>query len=308
MLLACTGGDQDGEDLGVTETTDIDYLDLDGDVLDMDVYVPTGDGPWPVLVTFHGNAAEAQDSTSTTVIAEEAAARGMLVFAPSWIPPDAFPLGHDDIEELAIAARCAVAVAQERAPEFGGDPTRTAVHGFSAGAGPAHSVTVDPPVTATPGCVSQNVPSPVRATALSDGEYFFHSAAFDGAFATNPIEMQDRVAAWVDPDRWPADLDAEFYVWAAAEGTAPRAVDEPGAGAGWLTLRDPGGSIRADLEQLGRLDDGVVDDADAAALLSQRLTAGGVDVELEFIAGGHRTEDKAAHIVDRIERMLAEGS
>ena len=68
-----------------------------------------------------------------------AAIAGMLVFAPAWIPPDAFPLGYDDIQELATAASCAVAVAQERAPEFGGDPTWTAVHGFSAGAGPAHS-------------------------------------------------------------------------------------------------------------------------------------------------------------------------
>lgn len=303
---ACADRRSTEERFEFTETTGLEYLDLDGDVLAMDVYVPTGEGPWPVLVTFHGNSAEAQDSASNTVIAEEAAARGMLVFAPSWIPPDAFPLGFDDIQELAIAGRCAVAVAQERAPEFGGDPSRTAVHGFSAGAGPAHSVTVDPPASPTPGCVSEIVPSPVRAVALSDGEYFFHSAPFDGAFAANPVEMQDRVAAWVDPDRWPAELVAEFYVWAAAEGTAPRAVDEPGPGAGWLVLRDPEGSIRADLEQLGRLDDGVVDYADAAALLAERLTAGGIDVEFDLIAGGHRTDDKAPDIVDEIERMLRE--
>jgi acetyl esterase/lipase len=310
---ACAGGGDTAERLeypetsGIefTETSGIEYLDLGGDVLDMDVYVPSGEGPWPVLVTFHGNSADAQDSASNTVIAEEAASRGMLVFAPSWIPPDAFPLGFDDIQALAIAGRCAVAFAQERAPEFGGDPNRTAVHGFSAGAGPAHSVTIDPPVAATPGCVSQIVPTPVRAVALSDGEYFFHSAPFDGAFASNPVEMQDRVAAWVDPDRWPAELLAEFYVWAAAEGTAPRALVEPGTGgAGWLELRDPDGSIRADLRQSGRLDDGVVDYADSAALLTERLARRDIDVEFDLIAGGHRTDDKAAGIVDQIERML----
>jgi hypothetical protein len=35
------------------------------------------------------------------------------------------------------------------------------------------------------------------------------------AFAANRADMQDRVAAWVDRERWPIDLQAEFYVWAA---------------------------------------------------------------------------------------------
>ncbi len=303
LAAACADTDQRFE---FTEVSGLEYLDLDGDVLDMDVYVPTGDGPWPILVTFHGNSAEAQNSPSNTVIAEEAARRGMLVFAPSWIPPDPFPLGYDDIEDLTAAGRCAVAVAHEMAPEFGGDPARTAVHGFSAGAGPAHSVAIDPPVTSTPGCVSGLVPSRVSAVALSDGEYFFHSAPFDGAFAANPVEMQDRVGAWIDPDHWPAELQAEFYVWAAEEGTAPRPLDEPGEH--WLAQRDPDGSIRADLDRLGRIDDGIVDYADAAALLSERLAVAGLEVAFETFPGGHRTDDKADVIVDEIERMIGGGS
>lgn len=304
-LVACADTDRRFE---FTEVSGLEYLDLDGDVLDMDIYAPSGDGPWPILVTFHGNSAEAQNSPSNTVIAEEAAARGMLVFAPSWIPPDPFPLGYDDIRDLATAGRCALAFAHEMAPEFGGDPSRTAVHGFSAGAGPAHSVAIDPPLAATPGCVSGLVPSRVSAVALSDGEYFFHSAPFDGAFVDALVEMQDRVGAWIDPDRWPVELQAEFYVWAAEEGTAPRLLDEPGSATGWLAHRDPDGSIRADLERLGLIDDGTVDYADSAALLSDRLAVAGLEIEFETFPGGHRTDDKADVIVDEIERMVGGGS
>jgi hypothetical protein len=227
-----------------------------------------------------------------------------LVFTPSWIPSDAFPLMLDDIEELAEAASCAVAFAQELAPDYGGDPTRTAVHGFSAGAGPAHSVAVDPARAPIDGCRTEAVPTPVVAVALSDGEYFFHSAAFDGAFAATPTQMQDRVAAWVDPDRWPTDMVAEYSIWAAAEGTAPRAVGDPWDSAGWLAQRDPQGSIRRDLDRLGRLDDGEISYIDAATLLADRLATGGIDVDLVFRPGGHQTEDKAADIVDEIIRML----
>lgn len=289
-----------------TETSGLEYLDLDGEVLDMDVYVPSGTGPWPILVTFHGNSSSAQNSAGNIAIAEEAARRGMLVFAPSWIPLDPFPLGFDDIEDLAAAGRCAVAFAQERAPSFGGDPTRTAVHGFSAGAGPAHSVVVDPPTIRTGGCASDIVPSPVVAAVLSDGEYFFHSASFDDAFDANRGEMQDRVAAWVDPAHWPVDLQAEFYVWAAEEGTAPRSLAEPGPS--WMPLRDPDGSISADLDRLGRLDDQVIDYVDTAALLSDRLAAADLEVEFEVFAGGHQIDDKADALVDQIERMLADRS
>jgi acetyl esterase/lipase len=303
---AVTGTTESTATTEVTEVTDIAYLTLGGERLALDVLVPAGEGPWPVLVSFHGNSAEARDSPSNTVIAEEAAARGILVFSPSWIPSDAFPLMIDDIEELGVAASCAVAVAQELAPDYGGDPSRTAVHGFSAGAGPAHSVAIDPARTPIPGCETDAVPAPVVAVALSDGEYFFHSAAFDGAFAATPTEMRDRVAAWVDPDRWPADLVAEYWMWAAAERTAPRVIGDPSDETGWLAQRDPTGNLRADLDRLGLLDDDQIDDRDSAVLLADRLAGAGIEVTLEILPGGHQTADKATVIVDEIVRMLAD--
>jgi hypothetical protein len=301
---ACTGSERPADVTEFTEFTDIAYLELRGEVLRLDVYVPAGDGPWPVLVDFHGNSSAGRNSASTTVVAEEAAARGIVVFAPSWIPSDAFPLMLEDIDELAAAGSCAVAVAQGMAPDFNGDSARTAVHGFSAGAGPAHSVAVDPAREPISGCVTEAVPAPVVAVALSDGEYFFHSVAFDGAFAATPTEMQDRVAAWVDPDRWPADMVAEYSIWAAAEGTAPRTIGDPWDGAGWLAQRDPGGDIRRDLDRLGQLDDGEISYIDAAELLADRLAVGGVDVDVVLRPGGHQTEDKVVDIVDELVRML----
>jgi acetyl esterase/lipase len=291
---------------GVTELTDIAYFDVRGEVLRLDVHVPDGDGPWPILVDFHGNSSAGRNAASSTVIAEEAASRGVVVFTASWIPSDAFPLLLDDIEELAAAGSCAVAFAQELAPDFGGDPARTAVHGFSAGAGPAHSVAVDPARAPIDGCRTDALPAPVVAVALSDGEYFFHSSAFDGAFAATPTEMQDRVAAWTDPERWPSDMLAAYSIWAAAEGTAPRPIDDPAVGSDWLAVRDPQGTIRRDLDRLGQLDDGEISYVDAAVLLADRLDAGGVDVDVVVRPGGHQTVDKAADIVDEIVRMLDE--
>ena len=41
-------------DPGFVEATDLVYMTIDGIELLMDVYTPAGEGPWPVVVAFHG--------------------------------------------------------------------------------------------------------------------------------------------------------------------------------------------------------------------------------------------------------------
>jgi hypothetical protein len=64
-----------------------------------------------------------------------------------------------------------------------------------------------------------------------------------------------------------------------------------------LSSRDPDGSIRADLDELGMLDDGIISNRDAARLLELRLTNAGLDVTLDEYPGDHTTWDKALELV-----------
>jgi acetyl esterase/lipase len=277
--------------------TDFTFMTVDGTHHLVDVYVPDGPGPWPVAVVFHGRSSEGKDSASTTSVAKMAASAGMLVFTPTWYVGDPFPLGIDDDDHRRDAGNCAVAFARAHAGEHGGDPTRIVVYGFSAGTGPALMSALDPAEDEIPGCRSPSTGAPVAGAVLGDGETFWHSAAFDGAFGENLDAMQDSVASLTDPNRWPPDLDTEFFVWAAAEGTAPRQVDDP-SNPTWLTERDPTGSIRSDLERLDQLADDVVSYVDAAQLLELRLREAGVDVRLEITPGGHTVDDKLPLLVD----------
>jgi acetyl esterase/lipase len=277
--------------------SDLVYLAVDGDEHLLDVYVPDGRGPWPVAVMFHGRSSGGKDTPSTTSVAAAAATAGMVVIAPTWYVGDPFPLGTDDIDHLGAAGNCAVAFARARAADYGGDPGRLVVYGFSAGTGPALVSALDPAADEIPGCRSLPTGASVAGAVVGDGETFWQSAPFDGAFREDAEAMQDSVASLTDPTRWPPDLGTEFFLWAAAEGTAPRAVDDD-ANPTWLDERDPTGSIRSDLERLDQLADGVVSYVDAAQLLELRLRDAGVDVTLEITPGGHTVAEKLPLLVE----------
>jgi acetyl esterase/lipase len=290
---------------GFSVIDDRRYLTIDGLEMTVDAFVPEADGPWPVVVAFHGRSSAFKDAGSNTVIAERAAADGMLVFTPTWIAGDPFPLGVGDIVDLRRAASCAVAFAQLWATELGGEADNTVVYGFSAGAAPALAATVAP-VGSVPGCETDAAPLPVTGAVLGDGEYFYHSQAFDTAFAEDLSAMQSEVAQLIDRDRWPDGLDARVVVWAAEPGTAPRPVDDPTA-PDWFGARDPTGSLLRDLLRLDRLDDGIVDYVDAALLIESRLREAGLDTDVQIFPGGHAVDDKVEPLVEAIRSVGATG-
>ena len=279
---------------------DVTYLTVEGKPFTADIHVPEGDGPWPVVVMFHGNAPSGKDDPMTTVVAEAAAAAGMYVFVPNWltwqtsITPESFDVFH-------AAANCAVAYAQPDPDEA----TPIVVYGFSAGVGVASLAAFDPASEPIPGCVAENPPAPITGAVFGDGEYFLHSTIFDGAFAADPEAVQATIASLVDPSLWPTDMATRFFLWYADNSTAPRTFDDPWDETGWLAQRDPDGSIREDLDRLGQLDDGVISFIDQGQFMALRLGGAGIEVTLDNYPGGHTTYDKVPELVGYLREAAA---
>jgi acetyl esterase/lipase len=268
------------------------YLTVEGKAFEADMYVPEGEGPWPVVVMFHGNSPSGKDDSMTTVVAEAAAAAGMYVFVPNWLT-GITQLAPETFDFFYAAANCAVAYAQP-------DPNVSlpvVVYGFSAGVGPASQAAFDPASEPIPGCVAANPPALITGAVLGDGEYFAHSSIFNGAFAADLEAMQARIATTVDPNLWPSDMETRFFLWVADEGTLSRTFDDPWDETGWLAQRDPNGSIRDDLDRLGQLDDGAISFIDEGQLMALRLEEAGIEVTLHNYPGGHSTLDKVPELV-----------
>jgi acetyl esterase/lipase len=282
-----------------TETSDVVYMTMNGVELLVDVYTPAGAGPWPVVVAFHGLDSRGKDEADTVAVAEEAAAQGMVVFAPSWIvwDPGPFPFTREIFEGWKASANCSVTFAQQRAADYGGDPSNTTIHGFSAGAGAALLAAVEPSGDQIAGCETDAGPAPVTGVVLGDGDYFLHTENFDHAFEADLKGMQAELASLTDPAQWPSDLHARFFLWVAAGGTNPRAIGDPSDESGWLADRDPDGSIRADLKRINQLEDGIMSFIDAGQLLQLRLAEAGLDATLDEYPGGHTTLNKVPELV-----------
>lgn len=274
-------------------TSDVVYMTVDGRDVHMDIYTPVEQGPWPVVVAFHGLGTRS-DSTNTA-IAEAAVADGMIVFTPTWVDEHSFPVTVESFSLWRRLASCSVAFAQQHALQVGGDPSRTVLYGFSAGVGPALFASLQPLVEPIEGCLVDEQPTAATGVVLGDGEYLLYSQNFDAAFQTDTAALQQELASMIDPARWPADLDAEFYLWVAEAGIPPRPIGD--FDTGWFALRDPDGSIRADLERLGELDDATVGTIDSGRLLESRLANAGVDVSFASYSGGHTTLDKVPDLI-----------
>jgi len=252
-------------------------------------------------VAFHGLGTK--DDDTNAAIAAAAAAEGMIVFAPTWVDEHSFPATLDSFNLWRSEASCAVAFAQQYAGQVGGDPSRTVLYGFSAGVGPTLFASLQPITERIEGCMVDEPPTAAAGVVLGDGEYLLYSEHFDGIFQTDAAAMQEELGSMVDPGRWPSDLNAEFYLWVAEDGVPARRVGDPGAD--WFALRDPDGSIRADLERLGELDDGTVGTVDSGRLLENRLTGAGLDVSFASYPGGHTTLNKVQDLIGYLQAAVS---
>jgi acetyl esterase len=102
--------------------------EVDGARVTADVVVPKGDGPHPVLVYFHGGGWICGSPATHRKLAHRFAEAGYLVMSVDYrlAPEHPFPAPFDDcVDAIRWAAR--------EAPHYGGDPSRLAVGGDSAG-------------------------------------------------------------------------------------------------------------------------------------------------------------------------------
>ncbi len=114
----------------VAAAMDVVYESADPRLPDamLDVYTPTGTGPWPVAVMLHGGPG-VLDKGFMGIWAQKAAAEGFVVFVPTWGVGGAGTVGLSQPEQIDASQRqaaCAVAYANARAADYGGDPSTMA--------------------------------------------------------------------------------------------------------------------------------------------------------------------------------------
>lgn len=282
---------------GLSVIKDIVFLEVDGHEYLLDVYVPDGEGPFPVVLAFHGAAPSLKNDSYLTVVAKAAAEAGMVVFTPSWVQAFTGSVMPEDLTSGYAASACAFAFAHQEAIAYGGDPERIVTYGFSAGSPEAAWLALGHAAAPLPGCVADGSDGAPVGAVLGDSEYFLHTALFQAGFDTDPGGMQNHVSLLVDPTAWPDGLSARFRIWSAADGTESRSFDDAWDDDGWLAQRDPDGSIREDLDTLGQLDDGIISFIDEGLLLAYRLESIGADVTIDEFPGGHVVHDKVPELV-----------
>ena len=169
------------------------------------------------------------------------------------------------------------------------------------GATSGASLVLGPTRDLTSGCLAQTPPVAPVGAVLGDAEYFLHGTWWDGAFDEDLEEMQAIVAEAVDPAIWSADLPARFRLWASAAGSFERSFDDPRDDEVWFAQRDPDGTIREDLDELGELEDGTISYIDEGLLLATRLQQTGLDATFEILPGSHSSllvPETVAYLLD----------
>lgn len=209
-----------------------------------------------------------------------------MVFAPTWNSDFTTPTGEGWLESMDRAS-CALAYAEEHAPDHGGDRSALATFGWSTGAHPAAWLALG---HGTPGegCVADSDPTVSDGAVLIDSEYFLHTDYFQRMFQNDAATAGGSVAGFIDPTGWSTADEATFRLVAAEiQGMSVRAIGDPTDPTSWLAQRDGDGSLTADLESLGALDDGQVDYIDEARLLQLRLERSGLDATFTTVPGDH---------------------
>ena len=138
----------------------VGYRTVDGAELTLDVMVPKGEGPFPVLVYLHGGAWVWGSPATHRKLTYRLAEQGFLTFSVDYrlAPEHPFPAGFNDCIH-------AIHFAHHNARLWGGDPVRLVVAGDSAGANLAAASAIE---------LANTVGAPtVRGVGLSYGVYDF---------------------------------------------------------------------------------------------------------------------------------------
>ena len=162
----------------------------------MDLYAPSGGGPYPTLVFFYGGGWDSGSRDLYGWAAQALAARGFVVALPDYrvVPQVVFPGFIED-------AAAATARAADLVGEYGGDSARLGVLGHSAGAHLAMMIALDRRYMA-----AVDRPALIKAAAGLAGPYEF--LPFDvpasiNAFGRAPDPTLTQPVAFVRADAPP---------------------------------------------------------------------------------------------------------
>lgn len=100
------------------------------DGFELDIYLPEGNGPFPIALVLHGASG---GKASMVSLAQVVAEQGYIVFNAEWLSR-VRPLSVTALERSMEAAACALRFAPAHAVEYGGDGQPLTVIGSSAGA------------------------------------------------------------------------------------------------------------------------------------------------------------------------------
>lgn len=287
-----TIGPAPNDDLEVVHVKALQYLEDDEGTWTLDVFHPTEEGPWPLVVIFPG----ACDNCAATTQALLVSQRGAVVVAPRYW----HGVGSSTATEYLVGnihnerAACAVGYAQRIAADFGGRADQTTVVGFSAGVHPAGWVGLG---------VANDEPcdEPIRhlpvGLVLGDSQYTFQNTIWDDGFENQLDGARETVDRYLNPGRWNVSENLIAYLWSTESTLTSRAIEDPPPDDSWVWLRDTTGTLVDDLQAVGAFDDGIVDFYDNALLLEQRMLDKGIVVTTVRYPGEHNYN---VEVYDRI--------
>jgi acetyl esterase/lipase len=250
----------------------------------LDVFAPAKAGSWPVAVMFHGSPYTNSKSGWSTQ-ARMLANLGFVVFVPDWGHASGTPISgaptYDQLQAILTETSCAVAFAQTHAADYGGDAATTIIFGHSGGASIAAMVAFARPAPTT-GCLGGPTLKPIHALVTWDGDWMAIDPVWDAAITADP-----RLLDGYTPMTFLAAHSDLRVAMLASEDPLPyrRDLSDTATATTFFSLRDPSGSLRAQLDASGALSDGYFDLRELQELFFSVLKAQGNPVSLQILPG-----------------------
>ena len=189
---------------------DVVYASVESVPLHLDIYVPPGDGPFPLVVWIHGGGWEAGDKSLDPGFVQYILEQGLALASVEYrltvdtrFQDRIFPAQIEDVKG-------AIRFMRAHATEYGLDPNRVAAWGASAGGHLAALVGTSGGVAELEGDVGGNLDRSSRVLATADyfGPADFKTFAEQDGWAAVPDgplsllfghDMEDILAHWDDP-------------------------------------------------------------------------------------------------------------